>query len=86
VSNGSGLPYQKGRHILIDGEWMEVQSLRGDRVSVKRAARGTAAMPHEIGALLHHGQTVIVEVPVAMHSDNWNLGRPASSARLGSGR
>jgi len=86
VSDGSGLPYQKGRHILIGGEWMEVQNLRGDRVSVKRAARGSAAMPHDVGARVHFGETVIVEVPVALHSDDWNLGRPASSARLGSGR
>lgn len=86
VSDGAGLPYKKGRHILIDGEWMEVQNLRGDRVSVKRAARGTAAMHHEIGARVHFGETVTVEVPVAMHSDDWNLGRSASSDRLGGGR
>ena len=86
VSDGAALPYRRGRHILIDGEWMEVQSLRGDRVSVKRAARGTSALPHNIGALVRFGESVVLEVPVALHSDDWNLGRPASSKRLGSGR
>ncbi len=86
VSEGSALPYEKGRHILVDGEWMEVQSLRGDRIHVKRAARGTSAVPHEVGAVVRYGETITVEVPVAMHSDDWNLGRPANSDRLGNGR
>ncbi len=78
VTDGGSLPYTKGRHVLVDGEWMEVVGLRGDRLSVKRAARGTTAVPHKAGATVRFGDTFSLEVPVMMHSDDWNLGRPAA--------
>jgi hypothetical protein len=74
VSNGSGLPTAKGRFVLVEGEWMELRSVRGDRVSVRRAQRGTEAVEHASGAMVHWGDPVTLELPIATYRDNWNLG------------
>ena len=74
VEDGGAVPYQRGRHILIGGEWMEVQRVQGERVHVRRGVRGTAPRLHDAGKLVHYGAPVTFEVPIALHSDNWNLG------------
>jgi len=62
-----------GRLVLIDEEWMEVLSVTGNRASVKRAQRGTAARPHPAGALVHHGWPVVREVAVPLYREDWDL-------------
>jgi hypothetical protein len=72
VGDGTRLP-PKGGHVLIDAEWMEVVSISGNRAVVRRAARGTRAAIHEARALVHYGQSLLREVPIAMQQEDWNL-------------
>lgn len=74
VENGRTLPATRGRHLLVGTEWMEVLGVDGDRVRVRRGARGSAPTLHSAGEMVHHGEPVIVDVPVVLHSDDWNLG------------
>lgn len=74
VENGSGVSGKAGRHILIEGEWMEVVRLRGDRVHVRRAKRATEAVEHARGALVHWGEPVTIEVSIPTYRDDWNIG------------
>lgn len=74
VTRGDDLP-GPGSHLLLDAEWMEVTGVREERVSVKRGVRGTAAVPHASGSLVHHGHTVVFEVPIAVHRDDWSYTR-----------
>ena len=62
-----------GGHVLIDAEWMLVTSVSGRWVSVKRGARGTAPAAHDNGALVHFGRTMLREVPIATHREDWDL-------------
>jgi len=72
VETGSLVP-RAGEHILIGAEWMQVASKAGDRVYVKRGLRGTAPVLHKSGAMVHHGETLVVEVPIALYNDDWRL-------------
>lgn len=72
VDDGRRLP-EPGAFVLLDAEWMQVVSTSGERLSVKRGARGTTPAPHEPGALVHHGMRVVREVPIATHQEDWNL-------------
>lgn len=67
------LPAGPDGHILVDAEWMEVHSVLGNTVQVRRGARGTEARPHEAGALVHFGTTLEREVPIALHREDWDL-------------
>ena len=62
-----------GGHVLVGGEWMEVLSISERSVSVRRAARGTAARAHAAGALVHYGRSAVRDVPVATFREDWNL-------------
>jgi len=73
VTDGGRMPRRKGLFILLGSEWMEVTAVNGDNVSVRRGARGTERQVHGSGDIVHHGQTVITEIPVDLYSDDWNL-------------
>lgn len=72
VDDPSRLPAEGG-HVLVDSEWMQVSSVSGRWVSVRRGARGTASAAHENGALVHYGRTMVREVPIATHREDWDL-------------
>ena len=62
-----------GAFMRIDAEWMEVKSKSGRRLTVKRGARGTEAEPHDAGARISHGGTVVREVIVPTYREDWKL-------------
>lgn len=73
VLNGDGLPRRDGQHILVGSEWMRIVRVDGDQVVVRRGARGTQVRQHAAGSLVHFGSPIVVEVPVALYSDDWSL-------------
>lgn len=72
VSDGLRLP-EPGGHVLVGEEWMLVRDVRGDRVTVERAVRGSQRGPHGAGALVQHGWRTEREVPVAVFREDWSL-------------
>ncbi|MEM9800513.1 MAG: hypothetical protein AAGA20_09305 [Planctomycetota bacterium] len=62
-----------GRQVLVDGEWMRLTGVSGDRVTVRRATRGTTARTHAAGARVLFGEVVVIDVPIALHEDDWRL-------------
>ena len=72
VDEPEGIP-ERGSMILIDEEWMEVQSVTGSRVHVRRGARGTPARQHDGGLIIHHGWRVEREVIVPLYREDWDL-------------
>lgn len=64
---------EPGTHIKLDGEWMRVKTVRGNQLTVERAVRGTRAMIHEAGTMVHWGLTLVREVPVDLYREDWNL-------------
>lgn len=71
VSNGAQLP-EVGRYVLIGAEWMKVNGVRDDHLTVKRGQRGTAAVNHMVDEMIHHGVPVATEVPIRVHVGVWN--------------
>jgi hypothetical protein len=72
VDDGERLP-DPGAFIKIEGEWMEVVRITGDRVTVKRGQRGTQTVMHDPGLLVHWGLPLMREVPVALYREDWDL-------------
>ena len=72
VRDGRKLP-PAGTMILVDEEWMRVQSVNGDRVGVERGRRATRAAAHAVDTLVHHGWRVAREIPVDMTREDWDL-------------
>ena len=62
-----------GTLLLIDEEWVELTSVSGRQVSVKRARRGSRAGGHAPGALLHYGAASVREIPIATYREDWKL-------------
>ncbi|HED65711.1 MAG TPA: hypothetical protein ENJ09_09175 [Planctomycetes bacterium] len=62
-----------GGFVLIDEEWMEILSTGRGYAIVKRARRGTRATLHDAGALIHHGERLVREVPIATAREDWKL-------------
>jgi prepilin-type N-terminal cleavage/methylation domain-containing protein len=62
-----------GRMILVDEEWMKVVSVSRGQVAVERGLRGTRAAVHEAGALIHHGNRALREIPIPMTREDWDL-------------
>ncbi len=73
VEDGDRLPAEPKSFVKIDAEWMQIISADGHTVSVRRGERGTPAVPHEAGRLVHFGRSLIREIPVRTHQENWNL-------------
>ena len=72
VADGRRLP-EVGAYLLIDEEWMKIQSVHGDRVRVERAQRGTMAVPHKLGVMAQFGWQMTREVPIGVFREDWNL-------------
>lgn len=72
VRDGRQLP-AAGAMILVDEEWMKVQAVSDDRVSVERGRRGTRAAAHPVETLVHHGWRMAREIPVDMTREDWDL-------------
>jgi len=63
----------RGSMILVDEEWMEVQSVSAGRVHVRRGARGTTPRQHDANTLIHHGWPVRREIVVRLYREDWDL-------------
>lgn len=81
VENGDGLAEVVGRHVLVDGEWLLVKSVTGDSFIAERARRGSSRRRLPGGAMVHFGEPLVVEVPVALHRDDWALDRSEEGDR-----
>jgi hypothetical protein len=64
---------EPGSYIKLDGEWMEIRTLRGNHVTVRRGVRGTQPMIHDAGTMVHWGLNLVREVPVELYREDWNL-------------
>jgi hypothetical protein len=73
VDDGDRIPREEGAFVLVDSEWMLVRSIDGRNVAVDRGQRGTKTAMHAPGALVHYGQRIVREVPVATYREDWNL-------------
>jgi hypothetical protein len=71
VDNPKNLPADGG-FIKLGSEWMQVVSRAGSQVYVKRAQRGTRAVPHAKGELVHFGHRAVREVPVRLYREDWS--------------
>ncbi|MEO0660141.1 MAG: hypothetical protein AAFZ87_01260 [Planctomycetota bacterium] len=71
VSSTKWLKGAVGRHVLVGGEWMLVRALSGDRVSVQRGRRDTRAAFHAADTRVLLGQRAVLDVPIALHDDEW---------------
>ena len=72
VRDPSRLP-DDGEMVLIGEEWMEILSHDGPRFRVRRACRGSRLLPHPAGALVHFGRTIVREVGLSAHREEWAL-------------
>jgi len=72
VRDAARLP-EAGRFILVGDEWMLVQAVSGERVTVARGQRGTRPLLHPAGALVHHGHRFEREIPVDLVREDWDL-------------
>ncbi len=67
------IPRGKDVWICIEQEWMKVRSVNGSRIGVERGSRGSAAVSHAPGLMVHHGVRMVREVPIAVYREDWNL-------------
>jgi hypothetical protein len=67
------VPETPGAFVKIDAEWMRITSVSPSRIGVTRGERGTRAESHAAGAMLHHGERYLREVPIPAYQDDWNL-------------
>lgn len=72
VTDGERLP-KPGGFLKIEGEWMKVVRITGDRVNVKRGMRGTQTMVHDPDLIVHWGLQLVREIPVALYREDWDL-------------
>jgi len=73
VDDGERIPREEGAFVLLGTEWMRVLSVDGRSVSVKRGERGTKAVEHPRGTMVHYGLRFVREVNVATYREDWNL-------------
>ena len=73
VTNGAALRPAVGGHVLVAGEWMELKRVTGDRAVVRRATRGTARRRLPMESRVLFGESVEMDIPIALHEDNWRL-------------
>src|SRR5206468_3415700 len=72
VDDGDRIPREEDAYVLVDAEWMRVNSVDGKSVAVQRGMRGTKAETHAIGAMVHYGMRLTREVSVALYREDWN--------------
>lgn len=73
VDDPRHLPFGEDRYVLVDAEWMKVVTLDGNSVAVQRAQRGTTAVMHAAGAMVHWGERLVRAVPIATYREDWDL-------------
>lgn len=73
VDNGERLP-APGGFVWVAGEWMEVVGVSADHMIVRRGARETRPRELPMGAMVHYGKRVVIEVPIPLHEDDWRVG------------
>jgi len=73
VDDGEKIPKEPGAFVLVDAEWMRINSFDGRNVSVHRGQRGTKTAEHKRGAMVHYGQRLVREIPIATYREEWNL-------------
>lgn len=73
VENGQAVAGAAGRFALVAGEWLRVKSVDGDVMIVERAQRGTARRRIAAGSLVHFGESLVLDVPIVLHRDDWTL-------------
>jgi pilin/secretion family protein with methylation motif len=73
VDDADRLPEREGAFLRVDSEWMQITSILGRSATVKRAQRGTQAVAHERGAMLHWGEIFVREIPIRVEQEDWNL-------------
>ena len=72
VADGERVP-AVGRMILVGDEWMEVTAKTASAISVKRGRRATRPTAHERGLLVHYGEPLTREVPLALTREDWSF-------------
>jgi hypothetical protein len=61
-------------YIKIGTEWMGFSGRSDDTFTIaSRGARGTVAGPHERGALVHCGATVVRTIMIPSYREDWNF-------------
>jgi hypothetical protein len=73
LDDSTRVPSERGRHVLVDAEWMEILSVSGSGASVRRGARGTTPAMHKRGSLVHWGETLVRELPLSIQQEDWGL-------------
>jgi len=73
VDDPQRIPREEGAYVLVENEWMQVLSLSGSSVAVKRGERGTKSVSHKAGAMIHYGLRLVREIPIATYREDWNL-------------
>lgn len=64
---------EAGNYVLIDREWMQLQSVTGSTLNLRRGQRGTQPAAHDVGALVHYGKTVVREIAIPAAQEDWDL-------------
>ena len=62
-----------GAFLRVDEEWMELESVQGELLTVGRGARGSRNTDHAPGALVHWGRRSVREVRIDAFREDWNL-------------
>lgn len=73
VRDGARLPRGEGRFVRVGPEWMQLLDAGPDSMTVRRGMRGTLAVGHGPGEVVHWGFPLAREVPIPMHQEDWNL-------------
>lgn len=73
VDDPQRIPREEGAFVLVDTEWMQVLSVSGTSVAVKRGQRGTKSVGHAAGAMVHYGLRLLREIPISTYREDWNL-------------
>lgn len=62
-----------GVHARVGEEWVRVTASRAGRLAVERGARGTRALDHAAGELVHFGAASVREQRIDVLREDWNL-------------
>ena len=73
VDDGERIPRGEDAYVLVEGEWMKVNSVDKNLVAVMRGQRGTRAVPHPAKLMVHFGERLAREIPVATYREDWDL-------------
>jgi hypothetical protein len=73
VDDGERIPRGEDAYVLVEGEWMKVNSVDKNLVAVLRGQRGTRAVPHPAKLMVHFGERLAREIPVATYREDWDL-------------